>query len=242
MPKAINPPQADNPPVLTPGRRRFRRFVRAALRLLVWLFIDLQVNSPENLPPYKPAVVVANHLGDADVVVGVAYSPYEVEIMAKAALYRFPILGWLMQAYGVIWVHPGQPDRRALRLALQVLESGRMLAIAPEGRESLSGALEAGTQGAAYLAHKAGVPVAPIAFTGTENRRIYANMKRLRRTRVTLTIGKMLELAHSGDRQADLQNGTRQIMLAVARLLPPEYRGVYQNELEHLDGSRQPGK
>ena len=57
-----------------------------------------------------------------------------------------------MDWYGTIWVHRGRPDRRALRAALNGLAEGRMLAIAPEGRESISGELEQGTDGAAYIA------------------------------------------------------------------------------------------
>src|SRR4030067_146028 len=113
-------------------------------------------------------MVVSNHLGDADLIVGMAYSPYEVEILSKAELYDYPILGKLMDAYGVIWVHRGQPDRRALRAALEALRQGRVVGIAPEGRESLTGSLEEGTGGAAYLALKADGPILPVTFTGTQ--------------------------------------------------------------------------
>jgi 1-acyl-sn-glycerol-3-phosphate acyltransferase len=215
--------------------------MRLLIRALVWLLTDVEVTGRQHLPPSQPMVVVSNHLGDADVVVGLAHSPFEAEIMAKAGLYDLPILGKLMDVYGVIWVHPGQPDRRALRTALQALQAGRMIAIAPEGRESLTGALEEGTQGAAYLALKAHAPLIPVTFTGTENRRIYTNMKRLRRTRVTLTVGPLFRLEETGNRQADLDNGARKIMLALARQLPREYRGIYQQAVEQHDGSGQPG-
>jgi 1-acyl-sn-glycerol-3-phosphate acyltransferase len=134
-----------------------------------------------------------------------------------------------MDAYGVIWVHRGQPDRRALRAALQGLGQGRLVTIAPEGRESLSGALEEGTRGAAYLALKAGVPVIPVTLTGTENWRVYGNLKRFRRTEMSVTVGQPFYLDVPGNQRQAQEQGTLQIMRKLAEQLPEEYRGVYRS-------------
>jgi 1-acyl-sn-glycerol-3-phosphate acyltransferase len=214
-------------PRLTIWRRVFRRLTVALVRLVVWLFTRARVYGFEHIPRQGPALIVSNHLGDADLVVGMALSPLEVDALSKAELYDYPVLGKLMDAYGVIWVHRGQPDRHALRAALEALHLGRWVAIAPEGRESLTGALEQGTEGAAYLALKAGVPVLPLTFTGTENARIYGNLKRLRRTDVTMTVGAPFWLDGLPDRKRVIELGTQKIMRALAAQLPPEYRGMY---------------
>jgi 1-acyl-sn-glycerol-3-phosphate acyltransferase len=109
------------------------------------------------------------------------------------------------------------------------LDQGRFIAIAPEGRESLTGALEPGTEGAAYLALKARVPLIPVAFTGTENQQIYGNIKRFRRSPVTMTIGSPFQLEDLPDRREAITRGTETIMRQIASYLPPEYRGVYQD-------------
>lgn len=213
-------------------RRVAARFLLKGLaRLLTTLWTRCAVTGLENLPRDRPALIVANHLGDADLVIGIACSPIFLEILGKIELLDIPILGALLEAYGVIWVHRGQPDRRALRAALLALQEGRSLCIAPEGRESLSGSLEEGTGGAAYLALKAGVPVVPVTFTGTENRRIYGNMKRFRRTDVSVTVGEPFYLQDSAERREAIRRGTEAIMRALARQLPTEYRGVYSKEL-----------
>jgi 1-acyl-sn-glycerol-3-phosphate acyltransferase len=136
-----------------------------------------------------------------------------------------------MDTYGVIWVHRGRPDRRALHAVLDGLAEGRVIAIAPEGRESVSGALEEGTPGAAYLALKSGAPILPVTFTGTENRNVYGSLKRLRRAEISLTIGKPFHLDQSGNWRQAVDQGTQQIMLTLAEQLPPEYRGVYINNV-----------
>ena len=227
-------PELTRLPDLTVWRRAFRWVILWKLRLFVHLCARCRVSGVENLPRQGAALLVSNHLGDADLVVGLAFSPKPVEVISKAEMYDYPVIGKLMDAYGVIWVHRGQPDRRALRAALQALSQGRSVAIAPEGRESLSGALEEGTRGAAYLALQAGVPVLPVTLTGTENRRVYSNLKRFRRTEISLTIGQPFYLDPADDQRHAVQQGTQKIMRRLADQLPEEYRGFYRSD--HSDG------
>lgn len=223
-------PELTRLPPLTFWRRIFRVLARWACRLAVFLLTRCEVRGLENFPKEGPALIAVNHLGDADGFLGIAFFPASVDGMAKVELYDYPILGKLMDAYGAIWVHRGLADRRALRAALTGLQDGRMVGIAPEGRESLTGGLEKGTEGAAYLALKANAPVAPVTFTGTENARVYGNLKRLRRTPVSLTVGPTFRLPDLPDRRAAIKEGTEIIMRRLAKQLPPEYRGVYREE------------
>ena len=220
-------PEVTRLPGLKKGQRLFRWCIRALVRLIVFLFTKSKVTGLEKFPRTGPALVIINHLGDADGVLGIAFWPVFTDAFAKIELMSIPILGWIIEKYGVIWVHRGQPDRRAISAGLSGLNLGRIVSIAPEGRESPTGALEGGTEGAAFLARKAKVPIVPIAITGTENWRIYGNMKRFRRTEVTMTIGDPFILPESEDRRSALEEGTRLIMEALARLLPLEYRGIY---------------
>jgi 1-acyl-sn-glycerol-3-phosphate acyltransferase len=220
-------PEITRLPPLTPWRRAARWFLVRLVRLVVRLLIRVHMSGSENTPPHGPVLVVSNHLGDADLVLGIALSARPVDAVSKADLYDLPVLGWLMEIYGVIWVHRGLPDRRALRAVLQGLDEGRMIAIAPEGRESVTGKLEEGTHGAAYLALKSGAPILPVTFTGTENRLVYGSLKRLRRAEITLTVGKPFHLQPGDDWRQAIDQGTEQIMRTLAEQLPPEYRGVY---------------
>lgn len=215
-------------PQLTLARRMFRRFARGLVKFLTFLFMDTTVTGMENFPRQGPAIVVINHLGDADVVLLGASIPFMIEGMGKIELNEHWLVGPVFRAYGVIWVHRGRPDRKALRAALEGLAAGRIVALAPEGRQSVIGGLDEGTEGAAFLALKSGAPVVPIAMTGTENENIYSHMKRLGRAKVTLSVGKPFHLEEMQDRQSMLQEGTRRIMQSLANLLPDSYRGNYK--------------
>ena len=216
-------------PRLTLVRRVFRVFARGLTKLVTFLTMRPVVKGLGNFPKRGPALIVINHLGDADAVLMAATIPTTIDGMGKIELNDDTRVGPIFRAYGVIWVHRGRPDRRALRAALDGLAQGRMVGLAPEGRQSVSGGLEEGSEGAAFLAMKSGAPIVPIAMTGTENGNIYGHLKRWKRAPVTLTVGKPFVLREQANRQAMLREGTRQIMESLADLLPESYRGNYKS-------------
>ena len=214
-------------PRLTFTRRVFRVFARGLAKIIIFFTTKATVSGLENFPKRGPALVVINHLGDADAVLLAASLPVAIDGMGKIELNEDWRAGPMLRAYGVIWVHRGRPDRKAIRAALDGLAEGRIIALAPEGRQSVEGGLEEGTEGAAFLAMKSGAPIVPVAMTGTENENIY-NRKWWRRACVTLSVGKMFVLKEQADRQEMMREGTRQIMVSLARLLPESYRGNYK--------------
>src|SRR5512135_266231 len=146
-------------PPLHASRRLFRRSARLIAILLIRLLTRTTISGLEHLPVDTPALFAVNHLGDADAVALLAAFPVGPEVLAKIEMLHFPVVGKVMDWYGMIWVHRGQPDRRALRAALDAFQQGRSVVLAPEGRYSLTKGLEPGGKGAAYLAAKARVPV-----------------------------------------------------------------------------------
>lgn len=219
-------------PRLTFARRAFRAFTRGVAKLLTFLTMRVTITGLENFPKDGPALVVINHLGDADAILMMASLPDTIEGMGKIELNDHWFVGPVFRAYGIIWVHRGRPDRKALRAALDGLAEGRMVALAPEGRQSVIGGLEDGNEGAAFLALKSDAPIVPIAMTGTENQNIYSYMKRLKRAPVTLSVGKPFVLfpkEKQVNRQEMMREGTRQIMERLAGLLPEAYRGKYRS-------------
>jgi len=214
-------------PKLTLARRAFRVFGRGLAKLLIFYMTDATVSGVENFPKHGPALIVINHLGDADAILLAASIPKIIDAMGKIELNEHWLAGPMLRAYGVIWVHRGRPDRKAIRAALDGLSQGRIIALAPEGRQSIEGGLEEGTEGAAFLAMKSGAPIVPVAMTGTENENVY-NGKFWKRAKVTLEVGKPFHLKEYDDRQAMLREGTKQIMGSLAGLLPESYRGKYK--------------
>ena len=197
-------------------------------RAVITICTKRTVEGLEKFPRKGPALVVINHLGDADGPLLVGSVPASLDAMGKVELYDYPILGKMMDWYGIIWLHRGRADKRAIRAALDGMAEGRIIVIAPEGRYSLIGGLEEGQQGAAFLALRAEVPVVPVVVIGTENEHVYGHLKRWRRAPVTFRVGDAFRLSQQADRREAMREGTRQIMESLANLLPESYRGAYR--------------
>lgn len=213
-------------PKLTRTRLVFRKFAHRLVKLVAWACLRVSSEGMEHLPRTGPLLIVINHLGDADVPALISSLPFTPDALGKIELYDLPILGKLMDWYGIIWLHRGRPDKRALRAALDALAEGRILVIAPEGRYSLTGTLEEGSGGAAFIAYKSGATILPIAITGTENDNVYGHLKRFRRAQIKVRVGKPFSLADQPPARKEAVNeGTSRIMAALADLLPEKYRG-----------------
>lgn len=216
-----------------------RRLLLGILRALLRLAARCEVSGRANIPAGGPLLVVFNHLAHLDGPLILAVMPFEVEAIGLSDLYRVPITGQLLRLYGIIPVHRDQYDREVLRRALNVLAEGRVLALAPEARQSPTHTLERGRTGAAYLALRTGAPLLPVGITGTET--IYAAWRQLRRPRLTVNIGAPFyltgPLARGAQRRAQLDAGRDEIMRRIAALLPLQYRGVYACPQEGIRGT-----
>ena len=128
-----------------------------------------EVKGQENFPLEGPVVVVSNHVSLWDpVAVGVAV-PRPVRFMAKEELFRIPLLGQLIRALGAFPVRRGRSDRQAWKESLEILRSGQVLGMFPEGTRVRTGELGAFHNGAAVLSLKTGAPLVPVAVKGTQN-------------------------------------------------------------------------
>lgn len=210
-------------------RQASKRIVTVLFNLLTrW-----EVEGKENLPPGGPLLMVFNHLAWWDAPLGMAAVPFEATGIALKDLQRIPVTGQLLSLANVIWVDRGRYDREALRQALAVLEQGGILVIAPEGRMSVTGALERGKPGSVFIARKADVPILPIGLTGTE--KVLSEWRRFRRPHLRVIIGKVFRLPERrqyGSRKEERQADADYILERIAELLPPEYRGVYADSVE----------
>jgi 1-acyl-sn-glycerol-3-phosphate acyltransferase len=204
-----------------------QRLSRSALRRLARLvsraLLRLTVTGAAGVPRSGGLLLAMNHLGGADPVLVVAFAPRDLDVIGKAEIMRWPVLGAVARAYGMLPVRRGAPERATLDAALGVLRAERALLIAPEGRESPTQALVSPRSGAGFLALHSRVPILPIAITGTEWARVLGAWRRLRRPCVTLTFGQPFALPPTLRRR----EAAEVIMRRIAALLPPEYRGVY---------------
>jgi 1-acyl-sn-glycerol-3-phosphate acyltransferase len=209
--------------------RGWYRVVRNVVRFLLSLLAGLDIEGLEHVPDKGPYLLVSNHLHWLDPPVIMAVFPHRARLFAAAKREKHWFFGPLFRSLGVIWVHRGEVDRRALRQALAVLKGGAILGMAPEGTRSATGAMQRGRGGVAYLAYRANVNVVPVVVTGQE--RVFSTLARLRRPRIRAAFGLPFKApaVPKGERvsSADIRAFTEEIMYRLAAMLPAEYRGLY---------------
>jgi 1-acyl-sn-glycerol-3-phosphate acyltransferase len=172
-----------------------------------------------------------NHVSLYEAPFLVAFWPVAPEIAGAVEIWDKPGQSLLARGYHGIQVHRGEYDRELLDTAIAVLQSGRPLVLAPEGGRSHEVGMRRAFPGVAYIVAKTGVPVIPVGIVGTTEDYIQKAIH-LKRPTLEMHIGKQLVLSSvtlkGTNRRDALQENADQIMLAIASLLPEEYRGVYQ--------------
>lgn len=214
-------------PEQTLARRAFRYATRLTLRGFLRLTTRLHVDGLANIPRHNAAIIAFNHLGHLDPLLVCAFAPRAPEFVALADLLDVPGTGPALRAYGVILARRDEYDRQVIRAALDTLNRGDLLALAPEARASPTATLEKGREGAAYLALKSGSPVVPVGITGTQN--IYSAWRKRQRPHIGMVVGAPFHVSAqpSTDRRESLEEAHAVIMKRIAQLLPVEYRGYW---------------
>ena len=183
------------------------------LRFLFNIFLRLRVEGAENIPKDGPLVIASNHLSLLDPpVIGTA-ATRKVHFMAKQELF-VPILGDLYRILGAFPVRRGGADRAAIKHGIDILQSGQVLAIFPEGTRSKTGKLGKAEPGALMMASKAKATITPCCVIGTD----YKRQGRIW-PKVTVRFGKPIEFpADAVVNKEFLQQMTAELMEHIAKL------------------------
>ncbi|HEX6269690.1 MAG TPA: lysophospholipid acyltransferase family protein [Anaerolineales bacterium] len=206
------------------------RFLRFIIRVLLNLIARVKIYGKEKVPSRGGMILASNHIGILDIVmVYFAIDRTDLFIPVAEKWGKIGWINWLGRQLNFLFVDRFNPDLKAMRKMIALMEGGKCLVIAPEGTRSRTGALIEGKPGVTYLAARSGFPVFPVAITGTEDNVILGNLKRLRKSNITLTAGDpfIIPPLPNKDRNAALQKYTAEIMCRMAALLPERYRGVY---------------
>jgi 1-acyl-sn-glycerol-3-phosphate acyltransferase len=149
------------------NRRVAGRFLRIVGVLISKTFPPWRLRLEGELPK-GPFVVVANHQSILDILL-LSRFPREMKWVAKEELFKLPWVGWMLRMTGDIPVRRGDPESggEALARAKGYLEHGMSVMIFPEGTRSAKGTMLPFKSGAFRLAIEAGVPVLPVAVSGT---------------------------------------------------------------------------
>jgi 1-acyl-sn-glycerol-3-phosphate acyltransferase len=217
--------------------RLARRVGRTISRLFFHLFSDVKISGSDYVPKKGPYTITINHFSFFKRPFIPAFQPTPPEAADAIDILSQPGQGILAWLYGWIPVHRGEFDWQLLDKMISVLQSGRRLLLALEGDHSHDLGMRRAHSGLAYIAEKIFTVVVPAGIDGTIDDYLYRAIH-FTKPWLVIRIGKPLILpsvdGKGAERREALQTHPYQIMLAMATLVSPEYRGACQilNEAE----------
>jgi len=123
----------------------------------------------EHSREHLPCIFVSNHCSNVDIWAVTPALPMETKFVIKESLFRWPVLGPTLRRAQYISIDR-RDQRRAiesLRLAGRRIRNGLPVIVFPEGTRSLDGRLGPFKKGAFHMALQAGVPIVPVAISGS---------------------------------------------------------------------------
>jgi 1-acyl-sn-glycerol-3-phosphate acyltransferase len=202
--------------------------ITTSIKSLTRILCNVDDSQLVNVPKHGPLIIACNHINFMDAPLMYTHLlPREITGFAKAETWDNPAMALLFDLWGAIPIQRGEADTNAIRSALDALEQGKILGIAPEGTRSGHGRLGRGYPGIVILAQYSHAPILPLVFYGGE--RLKDNLNRLKRTDFHIRVGKIfsLEFPEGKLERATRDNMVEEIMYQIASLLPEEYRGYY---------------
>jgi 1-acyl-sn-glycerol-3-phosphate acyltransferase len=139
-------------------RMNFRGIARRLYRVTI--------TGAERIPSRDAVILVANHESMFDPWLLALATPRPVRYMAKSELWRIPLVGRALDAFGTFPVERGTGDGTAMSRAASLLHEGEVIGIFPQGT-SKQLPERPFHRGAARLALATGAQIVPVRLVGT---------------------------------------------------------------------------
>jgi 1-acyl-sn-glycerol-3-phosphate acyltransferase len=184
--------------------------------LYAYTLLRTRAIGTENVPGSGAVILAPNHFSFMDHFLMGAYIRRKVRFMAKSQLFK-PPMQFVYTHGGVFPVRRGARDEETFITAKTILSRGGAITMYCEGGRSRTGKLaEQAKRGIGRLALESGVPVVPIAISGSSHIR---NWRRLRFPQVTVHYGEPLRWERVDEPTAEQQQAVAdEILIEIKRL------------------------
>jgi 1-acyl-sn-glycerol-3-phosphate acyltransferase len=184
----------------------------------------------ENMPTDRGFIAASNHMTNIDPLTFAHFlwdNGFAPKILAKASLFKVPVMRGVLHATGQIPVHRNTTAAgESLDAAVAAVEAGECVAVFPEGTLTREPDLwpMTGKTGVARLALATRAPVIPVAQWGPQDLlgRYKKLLRPVPRKKVTVVAGPPVVLDDLYDRPRDtatLREATDRVMDAITALL-----------------------
>lgn len=200
--------------VIPAWRRGFYSIIRFIASIPFYIAFSIKYEGLENVPDHGSVILAGNHQTWFDPILIAIKVKYISSYMAKAELFKIPILSQIISLVHGFPTRRSSNDVSSLTRAESFIRKGYNLTIFPEGTRSKDGKIGRAKSGVALVASRCGVPVYPVGIS-------YKRPLRFRR-RITVRFGKPLspeELKIMSMSKTDLRMAGELIMERIGELV-----------------------
>src|SRR5579885_640950 len=152
--------------------RAFYLFQFPVVKGFAWLVMFLlgRIKSvgKKNIPRDGGLLILCNHRSDCDPVAVQVVCPRPIRFMAKSELFEMAFVKNVLRWMKSFPVKRGEPDKSAIKLAIETLKADECVCVFPEGQLTETGELQELKPGIALIVRMAGVPVICCGLRNTE--------------------------------------------------------------------------
>ncbi len=167
------------------------RVLRAIVKPFAVFLFRLKAEGRENIPKDSGFILCCNHTSLSDIIFLGVMCPKQIQFMAKQELFEKKLLGWFFRKLGAFPVNRKSGDLTAIKKAKDVVESGGVLGIFPEGTRHYNSPPQKGKPGAAMIALQTGAKILPVS--------VYREGKVHIFSRTTVRFGEIFEYPVEAD-------------------------------------------
>lgn len=171
----------------------FYSFLKLILTILFKILYRVEVSGYENIPKSGRFILCSNHLSYVDPLIIVANFSRHGYFMAKKEVFNNRILAKTVSFLNAFPVDRNSLDRKAIKNSCEILNSGEVLTMFPEGTRSVEGVIKDGHRGVGLISILSGnSPILPMAISGT-NKIIQKPRKRVFFPKVKIIYGNLID-------------------------------------------------
>ena len=186
------------------------------LRILLKLFLRIEVQGQGNIPIRGAFILCSNHISYLDPpILAVGCFKRRLNFLAKEELFCNRFFGWYIRKLGAFPIKRNYSDIGAMKESIRRIRKGQPLVVFPEGGRSSDGKIGEGLPGVALLAIKTKTPIVPAFIKSTDNT-LSLDSKTFKFCKTYLKFGKPLNFYENNTQ--DYSEVTNRIIFSIKEL------------------------
>jgi 1-acyl-sn-glycerol-3-phosphate acyltransferase len=215
----------------------FYSFVVAAGRFPFWVSSRPIVLHAERIPRAGGFILASNHTSPYDVPLLMRHTPRRLDFVSITEIFARPWVGWFFAHMNAFPLERSRSDPKTVRIILDRLARGRVVAMFPEGR--IRAENESVVHGGSFnprvagIARRAGVPIVPAVVWRSDRYRRFGSWLPLKRTRYGVAFGSAIEVREEAGAETEAKTEAE-----AERKLAQAYRELYAELTQVLEKSQ----